>query len=296
MTTHVADTAAQAGAAAAAGSMTRPGGALVPSARRQREPRSRISGRQAAANALTLAWRNVIQMRHSPEKLLDVILMPAVFLVLFLYVFGGAVAGSTSAYLEILLPGLVAQMAMFATMGLGTALCEDIHKGVFDRFRSLPVARSAPLLGAVLGDFVRFVAVMGVLTGFGVALGFRFHTGVLPVLAAYGLAYVFYFGICWISVLIGLVAPSPETVQGISFIWAMPLTFGSSVLLSNTSTMPGWLQAWVKVNPVTHLADAVRGLTIGGPVGSHALYTLAWVAGIVAVTFPLAMRMYARRV
>jgi oleandomycin transport system permease protein len=297
MTTHVADTATEASAAStAAGSTTRPGGALAPPARRQSEPRSRITGRQAATNALTLAWRNVIQMRHSPEKLLDVILMPAVFLVLFLYVFGGAVAGSTNAYLEILLPGLVAQMAMFATMGLGTALCEDIHKGVFDRFRSLPVARSAPLLGAVLGDFVRFVAVMGVLTGFGVALGFRFHTGVLPVLAAYGLAYVFYFAVCWISVLIGLVAPSPETVQGISFIWAMPLTFGSSVLLSNTSTMPGWLQAWVKVNPVTHLADAVRGLTIGGPVGSHALYMLAWCAGIVVVTFPLAMRMYARRV
>lgn len=297
MSTHVADmTATQAGATVTGGVPRRGGAQLVPGARRQGEPRSRITARQATANALTLAWRNVIQMRHSPEKLLDVILMPAVFLVLFLYVFGGAVAGSTSAYLEILLPGLVAQMAMFATMGLGTALCDDIHKGVFDRFRSLPVARSAPLTGAVLGDFVRFAAVMGVLTGFGCALGFRFHTGVLPVLAAYGLAYVFYFAVCWVSVLIGLVAPSAETVQGISFIWTMPLTFGSSVLLSNTRTMPGWLQAWVKVNPVTHLADAVRGLTIGGPVGSHVLYMLAWCAGIVVVSFPLAMRMYARRV
>jgi oleandomycin transport system permease protein len=101
---------------------------------------------------------------------------------------------------------------------------------------------------------------------------------------------------CWVSVLVGLVAPSPETVQGISFIWTMPLVFGSSVLLSNTSTMPGWLQAWVKVNPVTHLADSVRALTIGGPVGMHVLYTLVWAAGIVIVTFPLAMRMYRRRV
>ncbi len=297
MTTNTAEmTAAQASTTIAGRDAAGPGGTLAPGARRQTEPRSRVSGRQAAANALTLAWRNIIQMRHSPEKLLDVILMPAVFLVLFLYVFGGAVAGSTNAYLEILLPGLVAQMAMFATMGLGTALCDDIHKGVFDRFRSMPVARSAPLLGAVLGDFVRFIAVMGVLTGFGVALGFRFHTGLMPVLAAYGLAYLFYFAVCWVSVLIGLIAPSPETVQGISFIWTMPLTFGSSVLLSNTRTMPGWLQAWVKVNPVTHLADAVRGLTIGGPVGSHVLYTLIWAAGIVAVAFPLAMRMYARRV
>ena len=147
--------------------------------------RRRISAGQALAHSLTLAWRNVIQLKHSPEKLLDVILMPIVFLVLFLFVFGGAVAGSTHAYLELLLPGLVAQMAVFATMGLGTALCEDIHKGVFDRFRSLPIARSAPLVGAVLGDTVRVCVVMVVLTGFGSLLGFRFHTGVLAVLAAF---------------------------------------------------------------------------------------------------------------
>ena len=258
--------------------------------------RRRIGVRQGLTNGLTLAWRNVIQLKHSPEKLMDVLLMPIVFLVLFLYVFGGVVAGSTHAYLEVLLPGLVGQMGVFASMSVGTALCEDIHKGVFDRFRSLPVARSAPLVGAVLGDTIRFCVVMGVLTGFGMVLGFRFHTGPLSILAAYGLAYVFYLAMCWISVLIGLVAPSPQTVQGISFIWTMPLVFGSSVLLANTSTMPGWLQAWVKVNPVTHLADAVRALTVGGPLGTHALWTLAWAAGIVVVMFPLAMRMYRRRV
>jgi len=186
-------------------------------------------------------------------------------------------------------------MAMFATMGLGTALAEDIKKGVFDRFRSLPIARSAPLTGAVLGDTVRFAVVMAVLTGFGSALGFRFRTPVLAVLAAFGLAYVFYLAVCWISVLIGLVAPGPETVQGIAFIFMMPLVFGSSILMPGTATMPGWLQAWVKVNPVTHLADAVRGLTVGGPVASHVLYALTWAAGIVAVTFPLAMLMYRRR-
>ena len=260
-----------------------------------RQVRHRIGARQAAENALTLAWRSIMQLKHSPEKLLDVVLMPIVFLVLFLYVFGGVVSGSTHAYLEVLLPGLFAQMAIFASMGLGTALCEDIHKGVFDRFRSLPAARSAPLIGAVLGDTVRFCAVMAVLTGFGSALGFRFHTGPLEILGAYALAYAFYMGICWVSVLIGLVAPRPETVQGISFIWTMPLVFGSSVLLANTSTMPGWLQAWVKVNPVTDLADSVRALTVGGPVGMHVWYTLAWAAGIVLVTFPLAMRMYARK-
>jgi oleandomycin transport system permease protein len=257
--------------------------------------RRRIGVRQTMANALTLAWRNVMQLKHSPEKLMDVTLMPIIFLVLFLYVFGGVVAGSTHSYLEILLPGLVGQMAMFATMSLGTALSEDIHKGVFDRFRSLPIARSAPLIGAVIGDTIRFCVVMGVLTGFGMALGFRFHTGPLDILAAYALAYAFYLAVCWISVLIGLVAPSPATVQGIAFIWTMPLVFGSSVLLSNTRTMPGWLQAWVNINPVTHLANSVRALTIGGSLGSNALITLAWAAGIVIVAFPVAMRMYRRR-
>jgi oleandomycin transport system permease protein len=259
-------------------------------------PRRRIGTGQTVRHALTLAWRSVAQLRHSPEKLLDVTLMPIVFLVLFLYVFGGAVAGSTHAYLETLLPGLVAQMAMFATMNLGTALCDDIRKGVFDRFRSMPVARSAPLVGAVLGDAVRFCVVMVVLTGFGSALGFRFHAGVLPAVAAYALAYVFYLAFCWLSVVIGLLAPGPETVQGISLIFMMPLVFGSSVLMPDTGTMPGWLQAWVKVNPVTDLADTVRGLTMGGPIGTHVIYTLAWAVGIVAVTFPLAMTMYRRRV
>ncbi len=246
-------------------------------------------------NALTLAWRNLAQLRHSPEKLLDVTLMPVVFLVLFLYVFGGALAGSTHLYLEELLPGLVAQMAMFTSTGLGTALAEDIRKGVFDRFRSLPIPRSAPLTGAVLGDTGRFCVVMAVLTGFGSALSFRFHGTIAGILAAYALAYAFYLAICWVSVVIGLLAPGPETVQGLSFIFIMPLVFGSSVLMPGVATMPGWLQAWVKVNPVTHLADAARGLMVGGPAATHVLYSLAWAAGIVAVAFPLAMLLYRRR-
>jgi oleandomycin transport system permease protein len=256
----------------------------------------RIGPSQTLQNGLTLAWRNVTQLKHSPERLMDVTLMPIVFLLLFLYVFGGVVAGSTHAYLQQLLPGLVAQMGMFASMGLGTSLAEDIRKGVFDRFRSLPIARSAPLIGAVIGDTVRFCVTMVVLVAFGSLLGFRFHTNPLSVAAAFGLAYAFYFAVCWVSALVGLVAPSPETVQGLAFIWTMPLTFGSSVLLANTASMPGWLQAWVKVNPVTHLADSVRALTVGGPIGNHAWYTLAWAAGIVLVSFPIAVWMYGRRV
>jgi oleandomycin transport system permease protein len=167
---------------------------------------------------------------------------------------------------------------------------------VFDRLRSLPIARSAPLIGAVIGDTVRFCVTMLMLVAFGSLLGFRFHTNPLSVAAAFGLAYAFYFAVCWVSALVGLIAPSPETVQGLAFIWTMPLTFGSSVLLANTQSMPGWLQAWVKVNPVTHLADSVRALTVGGPIGNHAWYTLAWAAGIVLVSFPIAVWMYGRRV
>jgi oleandomycin transport system permease protein len=258
-------------------------------------PYQGINPLETVTRSLTLAWRNIAQLKHAPEKLLDITLMPMVFLVLFLYVFGGAVAGNTHAYLELLLPGLIGQMAMFATMGLGVALNEDIHKGVFDRFRSMPIARPAPLIGAVLGETIRFCVPMGVLVAIGSALGFRFNTGVLSILAAFGLAYVFYLAMCWISVLVGLSAPSPETVQGLSMIWVMPLTFGSTVFLASSSSMPGWLQAWVKVNPVTQLVDAVRALTLGGPVGDHVLFTLAWAAGVIMVTLPLAVYRYSRR-
>jgi oleandomycin transport system permease protein len=259
------------------------------------EPYRRVGLRRTTRNSLTLAWRSVTQLKHSPEKLLDTTLMPLVFLVLFLYVFGGAVAGSTHDYLQLLLPGLVAQMAMFGTMGLGTLLAEDIHKGVFDRFRSLPIARSAPLVGAAVGETVRFCITMVTLVSFGVLLGFRFQTSVPSVAAAFALAYVFYLAVSWLSVLVGMYAPTPQTVQGLSFLWAMPLTFGSSVFISDISTMPGWLQAWVKVNPVSQLAYSMRGLMIGGPVADHVVYTLLWSAGIALVTFPLAMVGYRRR-
>jgi oleandomycin transport system permease protein len=269
--------------------------ATVASARPGRAPYDRISLAMGLRAGLTLAWRNIVQLKYNPQKLIEVMLLPIIFLILFLNVFGGALAGDTGTYLQILLPGLIAQMALFATMGLGATINEDIKSGVFDRLRSLPIARSAPLVGAVLGDTVRFCLTMAVLTGLGTALGFRFHNDPLSVLAAYALAYLFYLSMCWVSLLIGLAAPSPDAVQGFTFAWVMPLTFGSNIFLSDTSSMPGWLQAWVDVNPVTQLADAVRALTLGGEVGNHVWYSVAWAIGIVAVVFPVAVRVFARR-
>lgn len=258
-------------------------------------PLRRIGPVNSARHGLILAWRNITQLKHSPDKLGDVVLMPIVFTVLFLFVFGGAVAGSTHAYLQQLLPGMVAQMTLFTSVTVGTVLCEDIQKGVFDRFRSMPIARSAPLVGSVLGSAVRWVVSMAVLVGFGSALGFRFSASPLSILVAFALAYGFYLSFCWISVLIGLVARSPGTVQGLALVIALPLSFGSSILVANIKTMPGWLQAWVRINPVSYFADTVRALTIGGPIGDKAVYALVWAAGIIVVGFPVAMVTYRRR-
>lgn len=256
--------------------------------------RHRVAPGVALRHGLTLAWRSIMQIKHSPDKLMDVTLMPIIFLCLFLYVFGGAVAGSTSAYLQVLLPGMVAQMVMFASIGLGVNLNEDISKGVFDRFKSMPIARSAPLVGAVFGDAVRFAITIVILLGFGSVLGFRFHTDPWQAIAAVLLAYVFAFALSWLSAFMGLLAKSPQVVQGISMLWVMPLMFGSNIMISNIATMPGWLQAWVKVSPITQLVDSCRALMTGGALGNHVWYTLAWAVGMFVVFFPAAMWAYRR--
>ena len=227
---------------------------------------------------------------------MDVTLMPIVFLVLFLYVFGGVVAGSTNAYLESCCRACSRRWPCSRPWAWARRCARTSTRACSTGSAACRSARSAPLLGAVLGRR------RPVLRGHGRADRVRLGAG-LPLprqraehpgrLRAWPTCST--SAVCWVSVLVGLVAPSPQTVQGIAFIWTMPLVFGSSVLLANTASMPGWLQAWVKVNPVTHLADSVRALTIGGPVGTHVWYTLVWAAGIVLVTFPVAMRMYARQ-
>jgi oleandomycin transport system permease protein len=251
--------------------------------------------RASSAHVLTLAGRTIRKMVRTPEQLVDATLQPILFVVLFVYLFGGAVAGSRHDYLQYVIPSIMAQTILFASMTIGINLSTDVKKGVFDRFRSLPIARSAPLLGAVLGEMVRFIVAAGFVIGFGYILGFRVQTNVLAALAGVLLVLFFALCICWVSVLIGMMAREPGAVQGIGFLIMFPLTFGSNTFVK-ASTLPGWLQTWVHVNPVSHLVDGVRGLMLGGPVAWPVTQTLLWSLGLLAVFMPLAIRAYRRKV
>jgi oleandomycin transport system permease protein len=243
---------------------------------------------------MTLAWRSILKIKHSPEQLLDVTLTPIIFVVLFVFLFGGAVAGRWQDYLQQVLPGIMVQTVLFASMGAGTAINADITKGIFDRFRSLPIARSSPLVGHVVGDVVRYVVSLLMILAFGTALGFRIRTGPLPALAACLELLAFALAVSWIPTTLGLLVRTPQTVQGIGFFVLFPLTFGSNIFV-RPSTLPGWLQGWVSVNPVSHLVDATRGLLRGGPVAGPVLLTLLWTVAIVGVFAPVAIGVYRRR-
>jgi oleandomycin transport system permease protein len=258
-------------------------------------PARRIGPIRTLKHTRALAWRAILKIRHNPEQLLDVSLQPIVFVTMFVFLFGGAIAGGDRhVYLQYVLPGIAVQTIVFSSMGTGINLNTDISKGIFDRFRSLPIARSSPLSGLILGDIVRYVVSVSIVTIYGVLLGFRFHGNPLGIVAAYALMMAFALALCWVWVLIGLLVSSPTSLQGFGFLIMFPLTFGSNVFVP-TQTLPGWLQAWVKVNPVTYLSEAVRGLMLGGPVAAPAWHALAWVAGLVVVFAPLAVRVYRRR-
>lgn len=243
-------------------------------------------------HTLTLTWRNLVRLKHQPEQLIDLTLQPVIFTVMFVYLFGGAIEGSTHEYLQFALPGILVQTVVFASLGTGVGLCEDISKGVFDRFRSLPISRWAPLAGAVVGDLCRYIVAIAVVFGFGSAIGFRVQTGPMEVAAAIGLVLVFSFAMSWIFALLGVVMRNPRSVQGTAMLVGFPLTFGANIF-AKTETMPGWLQAWVKLNPVTHLTTAIRNLLVdGGPVATDALITLGWAAGLFAVFAPITVRVY----
>ena len=248
----------------------------------------------AIRHTTALARRSLIKTLRTPEALIDVTIQPIIFLVLFVYLFGGAVQGSTHDYLEFVLPGLLVQSVLFGSVAIGVNLNTDIEKGVFDRFRSLPIARSAPLMGAVVADLFRYVLLSVVLVTAGYVMGFRIHTNAVELVAGCLMAVAFALCLCWVSVLVGMLARTSGSVQGILFLTMFPLTFGSNVFVQ-AHTLPGWLQAFVKVNPVTHLTSSVRGLMLGGPVAQPVFWTVVWMVGILVVFFPLAVRAYRRR-
>jgi oleandomycin transport system permease protein len=245
-------------------------------------------------HSATLVWRGLTKTVHSTEALLDVTLQPVIFLLLFVYVFGGAISGDTGTYLQYALPGVLVQTVIFASAGTGTGLADDLKTGIFDRFRSLPISRTAPLLGAIGADLVRYVTSGAIMLAFGFLLGFRASGGVLGVLGALGLVTVFAFALCWVFTALAMVVREPRSVQGIGALVILPLTFGSNVFVP-TATLPGWLQAFVEVNPVSKVADAARGLLTGGAVAAPTTAALLASAVVVAVFGPLAVTLYRKR-
>lgn len=248
-----------------------------------------------ARHSLALAGRSLRKTRRNPGILFDALFLPVIFLLLFVYLFGGAVAGSHREYLQYVFPGiLVMSTIMAGLLATGVSLNLDVKKGVFDRFRSLPIGRSAPLIGSVVGDMVRYAVALVALFGLGYAMGFRVETGPLAALAASGLAVTLGFSLSWINVLIGVLIRETTVVQSVGFLGIFPLAFGTS-MVAPADTMPGWLQAWIEVNPVSHAVEAARGLLLGGPVAGPATATLLWSAAIFAVFAPLAVTAYRRR-
>jgi oleandomycin transport system permease protein len=249
----------------------------------------------ALRNTGTLAWRTLVQLRHNPFELMDFSIQPVIFLVLFTYVFGGAISGSPGEYLTYGLAGIIVQNLLFSTLNTGVGLNTDISKGVFDRLRSMPISRWAPLAGRIVADLIKQAWSIVLLLGLGVLLGFRVSTGPVEVLAAFGLLLFFGFAAAWLPVLVAMVASAPEKVQIFGFVLIFPLTFASNAF-APVATMPGWLQAFVKVNPVSILADALRGLLNGGPVAQPVTQSLIWAAVLLAVFAPLSVRAFRRRV
>jgi len=253
--------------------------------------RARTTPASALSATGTLAWRAMLKIKHVPFQLFDVTITPIMFTLLFTYMFGGALAGSPRVYIQFLLPGILVQTIIFITVYTGVGLNSDIQKGLYDRFRSLPMWQPAPILGALAGDLFRYSMASTIIVVLGVILGFRPAGGVVGVLLAFGMVLIFSFAVSWIWIIFGMKVKTPESVMTTSFVFLMPLTFASNIFVG-LETMPPWLQAVVRHNPVTHLTNASRGLMHGKDVGADILWVLVASAVIVLVAAPIALRMY----
>ncbi|WP_375295907.1 ABC transporter permease [Saccharothrix sp.] len=248
----------------------------------------------ALSASLTFGWRAVLKIKHVPEQLFDVTAFPVMMILMFTYLFGGALAGSPGEYLQYLLPGITVTSVVMITMYTGVAVNTDIGKGVFDRFRTLPIWRPAPMVGYILGDLLRYALASAVILVVGLVLGFRPGGGFVGVLLGIAVLIGFSFAFSWVWTMFGLMMRSEKSVMGVSMLFLFPLTFLSNVYVSPT-TMPGWLQAFVNVNPITKLVEAVRALMAGQFDGDAMMWTAGYATVFTIVFGAWTMRLYNRK-
>lgn len=253
-------------------------------------PRWRPVPANMASASLTFTWRALLKIRHVPEQLADVIAIPVVFTLMFTYLFGGALSGSPHAYLQFLLPGSLALSVLFLTVYSGVTLNRDMSVGPFDRFRSLPIRRAAPIVGGLLGDVARYLLAAVLVIGIGLAIGFRPHSAA-GVLAAVGLVTVFASGLSWVWIALGLVMRTPNAVLSVGLTLMIPLTFVSNIFVP-PPTMPAWLRAIADVNPVSHLVTVSRTLMAATATAGQVGWVLAATAALIIVFAPLALHLY----
>jgi ABC-2 type transport system permease protein len=248
----------------------------------------------ALAASRAFGWRALLKLKHVPEQLTDVIGIPVIFTLGFTYLFGGALAGSTQAYLQFLLPGTLVMTVVLVTTFSGVTLNTDITAGVFDRFRSLPIWRPAPIVGPLLGDIGRYLLASTLVLALGLALGYRPDGGLVGALAAVALVLGFAFGLSWVWTALGLVLRTPTAVNNLSLLVLFPLTLASNIFV-DPQTMPGWLRAFIDVNPITHVVTAARGLLAGTVTAGQVGWVVAASAALTAVFAPLTMQLYRNR-
>lgn len=256
--------------------------------------RPHVSLAETVSQTMSLAWRATKKMRRNPEQFFDVTVQPLLFTAMFAYIFGGAISGGVSSYLPLIIPGILAQTALTACMATGVQLREDMDKGVFDRFKSLPIARIAPLAGPMVADLLRYSIAATLTFATGLAMGYRPDGGVIGVLAAILLVIVTGWSLAWVFTFIGTIARSAQSVQGISMMIMFPLTFLSNAFVP-ADTLPGWLESFVKVNPVSHVVSAVRDLANHGTVSGEVGWALLGCAVAIAIFAPLSLKSYQRK-
>jgi len=251
------------------------------------------AGGRPLADAITITWRNLVNLRRNPMLLVFATIQPVIFVLMFRYVFGGQINIPGIPYVDYLMPGIFIQTVTFGSLQTGVGLADDLNKGLIERFRSLPMTRSAVLVGRTMADLTRNLFVVTVMCLIGFAVDFRIHTNALAFLAAFGLILLFSFSLSWVFATLGLVIGDAESTQAASFPILAPLAFASSAFVQ-VSTMPGWLQVFAQHQPVTAAVNAVRALCLGGPTATKVLQALAWCVGLVAVFAPIAIRRYRR--